>query len=449
MVHTFKCLDEYFLLDSESGSVFLIDRPAHLACKILTGELAPTQPLEKDIQEALDELDTLKKQGVIFCEPPKPSDITYSDEIKSMCLNISHRCNLRCKYCFAQEGSYGGKAMDMSAKIARLAIDFLIKHSGSRRNLEADFFGGEPLLNFEVVKDTVQYALAQAQKAKKSFRFTITTNGTIYNAEQIKFINDNMSNVVISIDGRKDTHNFHRSFGGGQGSYEKALKFAQDFRHIRDEGEYYIRGTFTSRNLDFVADVLSINDSGFDQISIEPVVLPQEHPLAIRQEHIDAINQEYEKLAREYLKRRKSDKWFNFFHFMIDFEGGPCEKKRVSACSAGNEYIAVAPDGLIYPCHQFVGNQDFVLGDLKKWDTTQIMPLNQDIRRKFQASNIHSKPKCQDCFAKYYCSGGCAANNHNYNGDINEPLDIMCRITKKRTECAIAVNILERVQAID
>ena len=449
MVHTFKCLDNYFLLDSESGSVFLIDRPAHIACKIMTGELIPQKPLEKEIQEALDELNALKEQGVIFCEPEKPSDIAYNGEIKSMCLNISHRCNLRCKYCFAQEGSYGGKATDMSAEIARLAVDFLIKHSGSRRNLEADFFGGEPLLNYEVIKDTVRYARAQAQKAQKSFRFTITTNGTIHDEEQLKFINDNMSNVVISIDGREDTHNFNRKFGGGQGSYQKALKFAQEFSRVRGGGEYYIRGTFTSRNLDFAADVLSINDCGFDQISIEPVVLPQEHPLAIRQEHIEKISQEYEKLAREYLKRRQSDKWFNFFHFMIDFEGGPCEKKRTSACGAGNQYIAVAPDGLIYPCHQFVGNPDFVLGDLKTWDRTQSLPLNQDIRRNFQACNIHAKPKCRDCFAKYYCSGGCAANNHNYNGDINEPLDIMCRITKKRIECAIAVNILERVQTID
>lgn len=445
MVHTFKCLDEYFLLDSESGSVFLIDRPAHLACKIMTGELKAQEPLDQDIQEALDELKTLKEQGVLFCSPPKPDKITYNGEIKSMCLNISHRCNLRCKYCFAQEGSYGGKAMDMSQDIARLAIDFLIKHSGSRRNLEVDFFGGEPLLNFEVVKSTVQYAQEQAQKAGKVFRFTITTNGTLHNQDQMNFINENMSNVVISIDGREFVHNFNRSFGGGQGSFEKALKFAKDFRHIRADREYYIRGTYTSQNLDFAQDVLAINDFGFDQISIEPVVLPQEHPLAIRQEHIDKINQEYEKLAREYLTRRKGDKWFNFFHFMIDFEGGPCEKKRVSACSAGNEYVAVAPDGLIYPCHQFVGNKDFVLGDLNVWDKTEQLPLNTKIRNMLQDSNIHTKPKCQNCFAKYYCSGGCAANNYQYNGDVNQPLDIMCEITKKRTECAIAVNILERV----
>ncbi|HEY8419108.1 MAG TPA: thioether cross-link-forming SCIFF peptide maturase [Clostridia bacterium] len=444
MVHAFECLDKYFLLDSESGSVFLIDQPAYLACKILTGEIEPEYPLDRDIQEAIDELNALKEKGVIFSSPPKPDEISYNGDIKSMCLNISHRCNLRCKYCFAKEGTYGGQAMDMSEEIAHKAIDFLIAHSGSRRHLEADFFGGEPLLNFDVVKSTVRYAKEQAQKANKTFRFTITTNGAIFNQDQLDFINQNMSNVVISIDGREDVHNYHRTFAGGQDSYQKALKFAQEFKHIRGEGEYYIRGTYTAHNLDFSEDVLSINDNGFDQISIEPVVLPQEHPLAIREEHIEKIKQEYEKLAREYLKRRKSDKWFNFFHFMIDFEGGPCEKKRVSACSAGNEYVAVAPDGLIYPCHQFVGNKEFVLGDLNTWDGASLLPLNNNIRSLLQNSNIHTKPKCQNCFAKYYCSGGCAANNFNYNGDLNKPLEVMCEIIKKRTECAIAVNILER-----
>jgi uncharacterized protein len=444
MVHAFECLEKYFLLDSESGSVFLIDQPAYLACKILTGEIEPETPLDQDIREAIDELNALKEKGVIFSRPPQPDQIVYNGEIKSMCLNISHRCNLRCKYCFAKEGTYGGQAMDMSEKIAHKAIDFLIAHSGSRRNLEADFFGGEPLLNFDVVKSTVNYAKEQAQKANKTFRFTITTNGVILNPDQLDFINQNMSNVVISIDGREDVHNYHRPNEGGQGSYSRALKFAQEFRHIRGEGEYYIRGTYTSRNIDFCEDVLAINDNGFDQISIEPVVLPQGHPLAIRAEHIEKIKQEYEKLAREYLKRRKSDKWFNFFHFMIDFEGGPCEKKRVSACSAGNEYVAIAPDGLIYPCHQFVGDKDFVLGDLNTWDGVSRLPLNRNIRSLLQNSNIRSKPKCQSCFAKYYCSGGCAANNYNYNGDVNKPLDIMCEIIKKRAECAIAVNILER-----
>ncbi|HEY8443771.1 MAG TPA: thioether cross-link-forming SCIFF peptide maturase [Clostridia bacterium] len=444
MVHAFKCLDKYFLLDSESGSVFLIDHPAYLACKILNGETEPELPLDQDIQEAIDELTALKEKGVLFVASPKPDQAVYSGEIKSMCLNISHRCNLRCKYCFAKEGTYGGQAMDMSEEIALKAIDFLIKHSGSRRHLEIDFFGGEPLLNFDVVKSAVAYAKEKARQAGKTFRFTITTNGSILDSDQMDFINQNMSNVVISIDGREDVHNYHRPLGGGQGSFERALKFAQGFRHIRGEGEYYIRGTYTSHNLDFASDVLSINDLGFDQISIEPVVLPEEHPLAIRSEHLEKIKQEYEKLAREYLKRRKSDKWFNFFHFMIDFEGGPCEKKRVSACSAGNEYVAVAPDGLIYPCHQFVGNKDFVLGDLKTWDGEGYVPLNQNIRELLQNSNIHTKPKCQNCFAKYYCSGGCAANNYNFSGDVNKPLDIMCEIIKKRTECAIAVNILER-----
>ncbi|HEY8423511.1 MAG TPA: thioether cross-link-forming SCIFF peptide maturase [Clostridia bacterium] len=445
MVHAFKCLDKYFLLDSESGSVFLIDYPAYVACKIMTGEIEPELPLDPDVEEAIKELDGLKEKGVLFCEAQKPDNISYSGEIKSMCLNVSHKCNLRCKYCFAKEGTYGGQAMDMSERTACLAIDFLIAHSGSRRNLEVDFFGGEPLLNFDVVKTAVFYAKEQAKKAGKSFRFTITTNGTICDEEQMRFINEHMSNVVISIDGREDVHNFYRPARGGQGSYQKSLKFAEEFRHIRGEGEYYIRGTYASQNLDFASDVLAINDLGFDQISIEPVVLPQEHPLSIRKEHVERICQEYERLAGEYLKRRKSDQWFNFFHFMIDFEGGPCEKKRVSACSAGNEYIAVSPDGLIYPCHQFVGIKEFVLGDLNAWDKTGRLPLNENIRSLLQNSNIHTKPKCQDCFAKYYCSGGCAANNYNYNGDVNKPLDIMCEIIKKRTECAIAVNILERI----
>ena len=444
MVHSFKAIEEYFLIDSESGSVFHIDSAAHQAVQIMTGKIDAPQVVSRDITESLQELEALKSQGVLFCQPPEPEPITYNGDIKSMCLNISHRCNLACKYCFAKEGTYGGQASDMSLEISKKAIDFLIKHSGKRRFLEVDFFGGEPMLNFDVVKSTVEYAKVQAKKANKTFRFTITTNGIIYDEEQINFINDNMSNIVISIDGREQVHNNARPFKGGQTSYGNALKYAKKLRSIRGDKDYYIRGTYTALNLDFSKDVISINDQGFDQISIEPVVLPTNHIMAIKQEHIEKIKAEYEILAKEYLERRKTDKWFNFFHFMINFEGGPCEKKRVNACSAGNEYVAVAPDGLIYPCHQFVGNSDFVLGDLKLWDKSDKMNLNQDIRQKFQGCNIHTKPKCKDCFAKYYCSGGCAANNYNLNNDINTPVDTMCDIIKRRTECAIAVNILEK-----
>ncbi len=444
MVHSFKVLDEYFLIDSESGSVFHIDRAAHDAVQIMTGNVPSPKEISQDIKEALEELQALKNQGILFCEMPEPEPVTYNGDIKSMCLNISHRCNLACKYCFAEQGTYGGKAADMSFEIAAKAVDFLIMHSGKRKSLEVDFFGGEPMLNFDVVKNTVEYAKIQAQKAHKTFRFTITTNGMICDDEQINYINENMSNIVISIDGRAEVHNNARPYKGGQASFNNVLKYAKKLRNIRGDKDYYIRGTYTAQNLDFSQDVLSINDSGFDQISIEPVVLPNGHIMAIKQEHIQKIHAEYELLAEEYLKRRKTDKWFNFFHYMINFEGGPCEKKRVSACSAGNEYVAIAPDGLIYPCHQFVGNSDFVLGDLNNWDKLSKISLNQDIRQKFQGCNIHTKPKCKDCFAKYYCSGGCAANNYNLNNDINTPVDVMCDIIKKRTECAMAVNILEK-----
>ena len=441
MVHTFHCLGKVFLVDVESGSIYEIDE---LTEKLINRKISPdSYPegeflcySEQDIADAQREIDELTRQGLLFSHESEHKPAVYSGIIKSMCLNVSHLCNLRCEYCFADGGTYNGAAENMSLDVARKAIDMIVSKSANRHNLEVDFFGGEPLLNFDVVKKTVEYARSIEKAHNKNFRFTITTNAMLLNDEIIDFFNKEMYNVVVSIDGRRSVHDCVRKTASGKGSFDTAIKNALRFKQLR-KGQYYIRGTYTALNKDFSQDVLFLNDLGFDQLSIEPVVLPENHRLAIKKEDIEQLKAEYDKLAEAYVERRKGEKWFNFFHFMLDIYNGPCESKRLVGCGAGNDYVAVAPNGNIYPCHQFDGEKDYVIGNVL--DGT----FNTEIPKFFAENNLLKKDKCRNCWAKYYCSGGCAANAIKYGGGINKPYELSCELMRKRIECAIAVNCVE------
>ena len=441
MVHTFHCLGKVFLVDVESGSIYEIDE---LTEKLINRKISPdSYPegeflcySEQDIADAQREIDELTRQGLLFSPEGEHKPAVYSGIIKSMCLNVSHLCNLRCEYCFADGGTYNGAAENMSFDVALKAIDMIVSKSANRHNLEVDFFGGEPLLNFDVVKKTVEYARSIEKAHNKNFRFTITTNAMLLNDEIIDFFNKEMYNVVVSIDGRRSVHDCVRKTASGKGSFDTAIKNALRFKQLR-KGQYYIRGTYTALNKDFSKDVLFLNDLGFDQLSIEPVVLPENHRLAIKKEDIEQLKAEYDKLAEAYVERRKGEKWFNFFHFMLDIYNGPCESKRLVGCGAGNDYVAVAPNGNIYPCHQFDGEKDYVIGNVL--DGT----FNTKIPKFFAENNLLKKDKCRNCWAKYYCSGGCAANAIKYGGGINKPYELSCELMRKRIECAIAVNCVE------
>ncbi len=432
MVHTFGLLDRLFALDTESGSFFEIDR---VVKALLDGDdMSPF--LQCEIDEGQAEIDRLKADGILFAPEIKAELPPYTPVIKAMCLNVSHNCNFACEYCFADGGTYHDERRNMSFETAKSAIDMLIEASGKRRNLEVDFFGGEPMLDFDVVKKTVLYARSIEKQHGKNFRFTITTNAYKLTDDDIDFFNEQMHNVVISIDGRKAVHDRVRKTVGGQPTHDTVIKNALRFKERR-KGQYYVRGTFTRYNLDFCDDVLYLNDLGFDQLSMEPVVLPDESPMAIRREDLPKIIAEYDKLAASYIERRKTDKWFNFFHFMIDIDNAPCAAKRLKGCGAGGEYVAVAPDGKIYPCHQFDGISSMVLGD------TTTKKLDEDKRKEFYYCSVPSKPECQACWAKYYCSGGCMANSFKYNGDINKPYSPACEMMRKRVECALAIKAIE------
>lgn len=441
MVHTFHCLGKVFLVDVESGSIYEIDE---LTEKLINRKISPdSYPegeflcySEQDIADAQREIDELTRQGLLFSPEGEHKPAVYSGIIKSMCLNVSHLCNLRCEYCFADGGTYNGAAENMSLDVALKAIDMIVSKSANRHNLEVDFFGGEPLLNFDVVKKTVEYARSIEKAHNKNFRFTITTNAMLLNDEIIDFFNKEMYNVVVSIDGRRSVHDCVRKTASGKGSFDTAIKNALRFKQLR-KGQYYIRGTYTALNKDFSKDVLFLNDLGFDQLSIEPVVLPENHRLAIKKEDIEQLKAEYDKLAEAYVERRKGEKWFNFFHFMLDIYNGPCESKRLVGCGAGNDYVAVAPNGNIYPCHQFDGEKDYVIGNVLDGS------FNTEIPKFFAENNLLKKDKCRNCWAKYYCSGGCAANAIKYGGGINKPYELSCELMRKRIECAIAVNCVE------
>ncbi len=392
---------------------------------------------DEDIREAVSEILELRSSEVLYTDDVYES---YVDDfqnretvVKALCLNIAHDCNLRCKYCFADEGEYHGRRGLMSEEVGKAALDFLVKNSGDRRNLEVDFFGGEPLMNWEVVKKIVEYGRSIEKEAGKNFRFTITTNGVLLNDEILDFVNKEMGNIVLSIDGRKEVHDAMRPKRGGQGSYDEIVPKFQKVAESRHQLRYFVRGTFTHNNLDFSEDVKHLADLGFKQISVEPVVAKPGDSYALRDEDIDKLCDEYDKLAKLYLERRKEGRGFNFFHFNIDLEGGPCVAKRLSGCGSGCEYLGVTPWGELYPCHQFVGNEDFIMGNVYDGIT------RPDIRDMFKKSNVYSRPECEKCFARYYCSGGCAANAYNFNGDINTTYKHGCELQRKRIECAIMI----------
>ena len=397
---------------------------------------------EEDIKEGYSEICELVTAGQLFtedCYAELAKNWHKQSVVKALCLHIAHDCNLRCKYCFGDTGEYKGGRCLMSAQTGKKAIDFVIKSSGQRRNIEIDYFGGEPLMNFEVVKEITEYAKEQGKLHNKNFRFTITTNGLLLDEKKKHYINENMSNVVLSIDGTKETNDRMRYRVDGSGSYDTIVPKFQDMANSRNQDNYYVRGTFTSYNVDFAKDVIHLADLGFKQTSVEPVVAPYEEDYALREEHIPKVFEEYEKLTEEYVKRYREGNGFNFFHFMIDLDQGPCAVKRLSGCGAGHEYLAVTPQGDIYPCHQFVGNEKFKMGTVYEGE------LDSEITSYFENSNIYTKEKCKNCFAKFYCSGGCSANAFNFNGDINKPYELACEFEKKRVECAIAIAAVKKL----
>ena len=450
MVHLFEALGQKMALDVGSGAVLSLDALAWDALGLLmedkgadiAGALSPKYPRE-EVEETVQELRELMEKGYLDT-PDDYSGIEPADSgvVKAMCLHAAHDCNLRCKYCFADTGEFHMNSRSLlSAETGKRALDWLVAHSGKRRNLEVDFFGGEPLMNFPVIKEVVAYGRSLEEPNGKLFKFTTTTNAVAMDEEVMDFLNREMDNVVISIDGRKEVHDRMRPTANGKGSYDLIMDKAKRFVTLRGQKRYYLRGTYTRYNLDFASDVLHLADEGFEQLSIEPVVTDPARDYAIREEDLPRVYEEYERLGRKYVEYRANGKWFNFFHFMVDLSGGPCLKKRLTGCGSGNEYVAVTPEGDIYPCHQFVGREGMRMGSVL--DGT----FDASIQQKFQRNHVLAKEKCSQCWARFYCSGGCAANAHAFNGDISKPYDMECKLEQKRLECALAIYAIENAQA--
>ena len=457
MIHQYRNNGYNIVMDVYSGSVHVVDDVCYdVIAEVNKSETEPTAESLKeadvkekllqtlgnkyetsDIEDALSDVIELTEGGQLFVKDTYECMIEEVKKrktvVKALCLHIAHDCNLACKYCFAEEGEYHGRRALMSFEVGKKALDFLIANSGSRHNLEVDFFGGEPLMNWQVVKDLVAYGREQEKIHNKKFRFTLTTNGVLLNDEVMEFCNKEMGNVVLSIDGRKEVHDFMRPFRKGAGSYDLILPKFQKFAESRNQDKYYVRGTFTHHNLDFSQDVLHLADLGFKQISVEPVVAADTEEYAIREEDIPQIMEEYDTLAKEMIKREKEGKGFNFFHFMIDLTGGPCVYKRLSGCGSGTEYLAVTPWGDFYPCHQFVGEEQYLMGNVDEGIT------KPEIQKEFGGCNVYTKKDCKDCFARFYCSGGCAANAFHFQGDIKGNYEIGCELQRKRVECAIMI----------
>ena len=448
MVHTFRQNGYNVALDSVSGSVHCVDDVAFDVInayentsrdEIIRTVSSKHNVSEQDVIECLEDVDGLKAEGLLFAEDtfrPDVEKLAKRDTVvKALCLHVAHTCNLNCEYCFAAQGKYHGERALMSFEVGKRALDFLVENSGTRHNLEVDFFGGEPLMNFDVVKRLVEYARSIENEKGKHFRFTLTTNGMLIDDDVIDFANREMDNVVLSLDGRREVNDRFRKTAGGQGSFDVIVPKFQKFVKARGDKSYYMRGTFTHFNPDFTKDIQTMLDLGFNELSMEPVVCPPADAYALTEEDKQTVLKEYEKLADMMLEREKQGKPFTFYHYMLDLEGGPCIYKHISGCGSGTEYLAVTPTGELYPCHQFVGNKDYLMGDIWQGVT------RTDTRDKFKRCNAYSRKECDDCWARLYCSGGCAANAYNATGDINGVYSYGCELFKKRIECAVALQI--------
>ncbi|MBS7225777.1 MAG: thioether cross-link-forming SCIFF peptide maturase [Clostridiaceae bacterium] len=453
MIHRYSKKGINFLLDVNSGAVHVLDDLSYELAGLVDenmGETCPQEIVDKmsqfpqaDVIAAYHELYELKKAGQLFADDDYIDVSRYiptDAPVKALCLHVAHDCNLRCKYCFASTGDFGTGRKIMPIEVAKKAIDFVIERSGARKNIELDFFGGEPLMAWDTVIQTVDYARSREKETGKHFRFTITTNGLLLDADKIDYINENMDNVVLSLDGRAETNDHFRKTVNGGGSYDIIVPKFQKLVEGRGDKDYYARGTFTKQNLDFANDVEHIADEGFASLSVEPVSAEDGCGYELTEADLPAIFAEYDRLVEIMLERKKQGKAFTFFHFMVDLNQGPCVVKRLRGCGAGYEYVAVTPDGDIYPCHQFVGKDEFKQGNVM--DGT----FDLDIAQRFASMNIYTREKCRDCWAKFYCSGGCSAANYNMNQDMNIPYELGCEMERKRLECAIYLKAAEMME---
>lgn len=445
MIHVFKIDSMYGAIDTGSGLVHITDELVYDLLKddsFKSDERVSEISLkygQDTVKEAVAEINQLIENKMLYTEE-LVTENKIKPAIKAMCLNMAHDCNLKCEYCFASQGNFKGERSLMSLEVGKKAFDYLVKSSGKRVNLEVDFFGGEPLMNFETIKKLVDYGRSLEEKNNKRFRFTITTNGVLLDDEKIDYINENMDNVVLSIDGRKEVNDRMRKTVNDKGSYDVIVNNFKNLVAKRKDKDYFARGTFTANNLDFSQDVKHMRELGFEKISVEPVVAKPEEKYALNEEHVEVLKAEYEKLAKMYIadypdKNRR----FQFFHFNIELDGGPCIYKRSIGCGAGTEYIAVTPEGDFYPCHQFVGDKDFIIGNVNEGVT------NTSVVDMFKNVSVNDKPKCRECWAKYYCSGGCHANAYNFNKDFNIPYAVGCELEKKRIECSVMIK--EKLQS--
>ena len=454
MIHQYQLNGYNIVLDVYSGSVHCVDEVAydmiamyeqHDKQSIVDAMLAKYGEREdvsaEELSECYDDITALKEQGKLFA-PDVYRDKAFDFKnrntvVKALCLHVAHTCNLNCEYCFAAQGKYHGERAVMSLEVGKAAIDFLIAHSGTRRNLEVDFFGGEPLMNFDVVKETVAYARSIEKQHNKNFRFTLTTNGVLVDDEVIEWANRECHNVVLSLDGREEVHDRLRKTVNGKGSYATIVPKFQHFVEKREGKGYYLRGTYTHNNPDFTKDIFHMLDLGFDQLSMEPVVCAPEDPYALTKEDLPVLFEQYEILAKAQIERRREGRPFTFYHYMLNLEHGPCVYKRISGCGSGTEYMAVTPWGDLYPCHQFVGEEEYKLGDL--WTGV----TNTALRDEFKLCNAYARPDCADCWARMYCSGGCAANAYHATGSITGVYEYGCELFRKRMECAVMVKVAE------
>ena len=453
MIHQYKLNGYNIVLDVCSGSVHAVDDVAYDIISLFEGETKEAilakmqekyghlpQVTAEEISACYDQIAELKEEGSLFAPDtfaPMAGELKdkTAGVVKALCLHIAHTCNLNCAYCFAAQGNYHGQRAVMSFEVGKRALDFLIEHSGTRHNLEVDFFGGEPLMNFQVVKDLVAYARSVEKKYNKNFRFTLTTNGVLIDKDVIDFCNAEMSNVVLSLDGRKEIHDKYRVDYAGNGSWERIVPKFQELVKAREGKNYYMRGTFTHQNPDFLKDVQQMLDLGFRELSMEPVVCAPSDAAALTQEDKKIVLEQYEQLAQLMLQKEKEGDPFTFYHYMIDLTEGPCIYKRISGCGSGTEYMAVTPTGDLYPCHQFVGDEKFRLGDL--WSGV----TNTALRQEFKDCNVYARPECADCWAKLYCSGGCAANAYHATGSVKGIYEDGCDLFRKRMECAIMLAV--------